>query len=546
MFLNILSNRSAFITASSGKLNRLNITLIRNNSIRWFDRIKDYFSNSKQPLVDKKTEDSVKTSVTEYKSSIPSYNIRSNYIKTITDSFDYNKGPTDETFISKSRARKDYILCESDFENLKPVSLRTANQTFEQDSECYLKSEVERKAVEIYGSMEAIRVQKLKLKENDEDDDKSWRELMIIFDRIKKLKKVDSTKKHQSAMFGSEESRLNHLKTTARVVGYAALGNSIIFLLKLITYYVTGSASMLSEAIHSLADILNQLFLGVGIYKSMKAPSDDHPYGWSRVRHVYALISGVGVLLIGCGATSYHGFHQLIYPHEITDVGVAFAVIATSMIIESISMFFAIKEAMKLSSKSNISFIEYVKSGQDPTTSAVILEDAASVLGLSVAGLALKLCIVSGSCIPDAIGSVAIGGLLGATAMFLINRNANVLVGKSIPQEKINKIINLIENDKIVRSTHDVKATELGGETVRFKAEINFDGRQISRLYLERLNVPALLEQAKNLQTYDDVEKFMLQHGEGIIDLLGWEVDRLEKKIKINFPEIRHVDLEVL
>lgn len=91
-----------------------------------------------------------------------------------------------------------------------------------------------------------------------------------------------------------------------------------------------------------------------------------------------------------------------------------------------------------------------------------------------------------------------------------------------------------------------MKATEMGADVVRFKAEVNFDGREITRCHLNRVDMELLLEEVQQLTTVPELELFLLEHGEEVIDMLGQQVDRIEKNIKKRNPEVRHVDLEIL
>ena len=93
---------------------------------------------------------------------------------------------------------------------------------------------------------------------------------------------------------------------------------------------------------------------------------------------------------------------------------------------------------------------------------------------------------------------------------------------------------------------YDVKGIDMGNGLVRYKAEIDFDGRELARSYLVRQNMPALLEEVKMINTEAELEVFLLKHGEQMVDCMGAEVDRIEKNLKENHPEVRHVDLEVL
>ncbi|GBN68157.1 Zinc transporter 9 [Araneus ventricosus] len=98
----------------------------------------------------------------------------------------------------------------------------------------------------------------------------------------------------------------------------------------------------------------------------------------------------------------------------------------------------------------------------------------------------------------------------------------------------------------IWRAIHDVKATDMGNNYVRYKAEIDIDGRQLTRSYLDSQDLDTLLEEMQKLKTIEEVEAFFLKHGESIVDMLGGQIDRIEMNFKKKHPEIRHVDLEVL
>ena len=80
----------------------------------------------------------------------------------------------------------------------------------------------------------------------------------------------------------------------------------------------------------------------------------------------------------------------------------------------------------------------------------------------------------------------------------------------------------------------------------RYKAEVDVDGRELARYYLSQRDIKTIMNEIKNIQNDEDLEIFMLKHGENIVDCLGEQVDRIEKELKNQHPELRHVDLEVL
>lgn len=91
------------------------------------------------------------------------------------------------------------------------------------------------------------------------------------------------------------------------------------FLFKFFAWLYTGSHSMFSEAVHSLADTVNQVILAVGIYKSTQMADSNHPYGYTNMKNVASLISGVGIFCIGSGLSFYHGIAGIIDPHPVED-----------------------------------------------------------------------------------------------------------------------------------------------------------------------------------------------------------------------------------
>ncbi|KAL5460629.1 hypothetical protein EMCRGX_G034087 [Ephydatia muelleri] len=435
-----------------------------------------------------------------------------------------------DTFISASRAMNEYLLDSEDLEDLPYRTFRNPDNSVKRLT-CYLKTDVEKKALEEWGSWQALEQELMKRKQEADEAEKRRKGLSTLIAHLKKHRK---------------EERVTFLKGSARVVAIAVASNFAILLIKLIAYYSTGSASMLSEAIHSLVDALNQSLLAIGIAQSIRQPDPNHPYGFSRARYVYSLISGVGIFFLGAGVTCYHGVLNLVHPPTLEALPIAFSVLGASLLMESVSLWTALKQVRRSADESGVSLKDYVLRGRDPSAVAVLLEDGAAITGIFVATISLMLAHLTLNPVYDAVGSITIGGLLGAVALFLINRNSSALVGRSIPEERLRQIIELIESDNMIRSIHDVKATDLGADIVQFKAEVNFDGREVARIHVSKLNLEELLKEIQSFRSVAELEKFLLEHGEQVIDVLGSEVDRIETIIKKKAPEVRHVDLEIL
>ena len=106
----------------------------------------------------------------------------------------------------------------------------------------------------------------------------------------------------------------------------------------------------------------------------------------------------------------------------------------------------------------------------------------------------MGLSVYYDSHVPDAIGSLLVGGLLAGVASFIIYTNAAALVGRSIPQERLDKINAELESDVMIRAIHDVKGIDMGNSLVRYKAEMDFDGAELTRSYLDKQDLNQMLE----------------------------------------------------
>jgi zinc transporter 9 len=217
-----------------------------------------------------------------------------------------------------------------------------------------------------------------------------------------------------------------------------------------------------------------------------------------------------------------------------------------SALSESGTLAMAYMDTKQNAAKLGLTFWNYVAQGYKPSVNVVLLEDIAAVIGVLIAGTCMTLTYTTGNPIYDCCGSFLIGGVMGGVASFIVYTNTIALIGRSIPVPRIVKINNDLESDIMIRSIHDVKATDMGGQTVMFKAEVDIDGREITRSYLEKIDIEALYQEILSITNVQEAESFMLKHGENIVDRVGAEIDRIERSLRKKYPDLQHVDLEVL
>jgi zinc transporter 9 len=155
--------------------------------------------------------------------------------------------------------------------------------------------------------------------------------------------------------------------------------------------------------------------------------------------------------------------------------------------------------------------------------------------------MGLGLTELTGNPAWDGAASVAIGLLLAASAIFLINRNQRFLLGRAPPSEAVARMVAVLEENPVVAEIKDVKVSQIGADAVRFKAEVAFDGREVARRLLAVKNVDATYA---SLRGPTDLRRLLIEFGGEVTDAIGDEVDRIEEDLAEVAPETRHVDLE--
>ncbi len=325
-----------------------------------------------------------------------------------------------------------------------------------------------------------------------------------------------------------------------RAVYLALAANAIVMVAKFGAFVMTKSPAMLSEGIHSLADVGNQALLALGIRRSRAEATPEYPYGFARERFIWALISAVGIFFLGCGVTVHHGITALLHPHSYEgSVTVLVVVLVFSLVIEGGALLLAIKAIRH--EAGDVPLLKYLKESSDPMAAAVMLEDSAAVLGVLIASVCVGLSVWTGDPTYDAIGSILIGLMLGVVAVLLVKRNRELLLGEAPDPELVRSVSRLLVEQPEVENIRDVKAVVLGSGKVRFKAEVDFDGSVLARQQLDDLDIPTLHE---GLSGPEELQALLQDFGESMVEAVGDAIDRIEDKVVAAAPELVHVDLE--
>jgi cation diffusion facilitator family transporter len=216
--------------------------------------------------------------------------------------------------------------------------------------------------------------------------------------------------------------------TTTVLIAFFA--NLIIAAAKTVVAMITGSASMLAESAHSWADTGNQVLLFIADRRSRKEPDASHPFGYGREAYVWAMFAALGLFTAGAVVSVWNGATKLFEEGEEASYFWAYVVLVIAFVLEGFSFAQAYRQTRREAQRLDRDVLEHALATSDPTLRAVFAEDAAALVGLVIAGLGIFLHQVTGNAVYDAVGSIAVGLLLGVVAVVLINQNRRFLTGQ--------------------------------------------------------------------------------------------------------------------
>ncbi len=259
-----------------------------------------------------------------------------------------------------------------------------------------------------------------------------------------------------------------------RAVLAAFAANVGIAITKLIAFLFTGSASMLAEFVHSLADCSDQVLLLVGRNRAARRQTAEHPFGYGRDRYFYGFIVSVVLFTVGGAYSVYDGIHKILHPQAITDPLVAFAVLAAAAIMEGFSLRTAVRESNP--HRGGRGWGEFIRRSKAPDLIVVLLEDSAALAGLVFAFAGIGLSVLTGDGAWDGGGSVAIGLLLAGVAAIVAVETKSLLIGESASPEAEQKIVHALEAGPELEQVIHMRTVHLGPDSLLVAAKVAVRG----------------------------------------------------------------------
>jgi cation diffusion facilitator family transporter len=255
----------------------------------------------------------------------------------------------------------------------------------------------------------------------------------------------------------------------------AGAANLAIAVAKLVAGLVSGSSAMLSEAAHSFADTITEIFLYVALVRGRQPADDQHPFGHGKESFVWAFIAALFTFVGGAGFSIYHGVTAIVADEKTGDFLWSYLVLAISFAAEGTSFLRAQRQVAGESRRWGVTRSRFLRLTPDTTVKAVYFEDSAALAGLLLAALGLGLTQLTGDEIWDGLSSIAIGLLLFAVAAILARSNVSLLVGRSVPRRIHQQIAQDIAGIPIVVAVPTLFTMQLGPGDILVAAKVDFD-----------------------------------------------------------------------
>ena len=258
-----------------------------------------------------------------------------------------------------------------------------------------------------------------------------------------------------------------------RAILAALAANMGIAVAKFVGWAMTGAASMLAEAVHSLADSGNQTLLLWGGASAERPATEEHPFGFARERYFWAFVVSLVIFSLGSLFAIYEGVSKLLHPHELTSPMVAVAILVAGIGMEGVSFRTAVVEATK--QKKQLGWWAFIRRTKSPELPVILLEDLGALLGLVVALVGIGLASLTGDPRFDALGSITIGALLAVIAAVLAIEMRSLLIGEAATIEDREAIRESLSQTPSVERVIHMRTQHFGPDQLLVALKLQFE-----------------------------------------------------------------------
>jgi len=348
-----------------------------------------------------------------------------------------------------------------------------------------------------------------------------------------------------------------------KAVVVAILANSIVTVAKFLSASITGSASMMNEAIHSMMDTANQGFLYRGLIESGRPADSTHAFGHGQKKYLWNLWSAIGLFSIGSGlglAHAWHAWHKLdqaevrqlatIFGWEVATIWISVAALSLAFILEGYSLLVALKifRRRMIADGHHNPFV-YLGQSDDPTLVAVVLEDSIAVFGVALAATGIGLAEITGDARWDIAFSAIIALLLALIAIFLGAVNMRYLADIRDPAAEA-AFKKVVDGHWEIERYHDLRTIVIDEEHTVLVAEIELrEEAVISGLQTSIDRIETELNRTVRGDRLDDpeVQQYVTIRAvaQATIERTEQIIEEVVQEIKRLVPRVSHATIEV-
>lgn len=287
----------------------------------------------------------------------------------------------------------------------------------------------------------------------------------------------------------------------------AGAANLLVAAAKIVGGLLSGSAAMLAEGAHSVADTLNQVFLLTALKRSKKPADSRHPFGYGKERYFWSMLAAVGIFVLGAGFSMLEGVESILHSEPLTGLVIVYSVLGVSFVFEGASWLKALRQLRSEAKEASEGTVDHLLTTAEPAAKTVAFEDTAALIGIVLAAVGVTLHHLTDQAFWDGAASIAIGLLLVGVAYALGRENKSMLIGQALPQEVRKGISAVIAESPGITKVVELLTMQLAPDEVLVAARIDLDDES----------------------TGADLEQY---------------ADEVERRVRSDFPEVRHVFLD--
>jgi cation diffusion facilitator family transporter len=296
------------------------------------------------------------------------------------------------------------------------------------------------------------------------------------------------------------------MQRSGKVVYAGLAANVAITATKLIVALMSGSSSMLAEFFHSAVDTGNSVVLLFGISRSLRPAHRRHPFGHGKELYFWSLVVAISMFTAGGVLSVWEGVSHLHHGEPVRDPMWSYVVLLVSTAISSVGFLVALREIKR--KKGTAGIFQFIRRSKDPTVFTVLFDNGSDIAGQLIAVLAIFLSVRLHSPAIDGVGSILVGLVILGVSAVLANESRDLLIGETAPSEDVMRMKKRLQSDPAVERVGDLLTMQLGPNEVLLNVEIQFQR-------------------------------------ESCVEDLERTIGRLERRVREEFPEVKHLFVEV-